>query len=144
MADNVTPAPIDPQAAALVGLLRQGLLAVGVLLAGHGVIGPNNTITPDNWQFIVGVLVTLAPVAWSWWEKFAVAKNAKDRETIAVQATLNLVSKGAALAMDGSRVPATPLLPATPASAQDIIAVYAPTQSDLLNAKSLASAKGTT
>lgn len=127
MADQV-PAPIDPKAAASIGFLRQVLLGLGVLLAGHGVIGPNNTITPENWQFGVGLFMALIPVAWSAWEKFAVAKNSQEREAIAVNATINLLARGAMLATDGSLIPAPPVppLPATPATAQDIVTVYAP------------------
>lgn len=130
MADTSNvPAPADPTQAALLGQLRNVLIGIGVLLAGHGVIGPNNTITPDNWQFIVGIIVTLAPAAWGWYQHIAAAKNAKERETIAVQAGINLVTQGAALATDGSLVKSTataPVLPVTASSAQDIIANFAP------------------
>lgn len=156
MTDTATPVsnvPTDPNVAASLGLLRQVLLAIGVLLAGHGVIGPNNTITPANWQFIVGVLVTLAPVVWSAWEKFRVAKTIQQKEVIAVQAGISLVTSGAALAMDGSTIKTTqtaPTLPVTPVTAAAIIQNFGPlpsppgTTADDLNTKSLASVKGPT
>lgn len=87
----------DANKSALIGLFRQALLAVGVLLAGHGIIGPNNTITPDNWQFIVGTLVTLAPIAWSWVDKIRAAQTTKEKEAIAVQAGINLIHEGAGI-----------------------------------------------
>lgn len=129
MTDTPIPTATDPTTAASLGLLRQVLLAVGVLLTGHGIIGPNNTITPDNWEFLVGILVTIAPVAWSWWEKFHQAKTAKDREAIAVQAGINLVARGAAIATDGSLIQTDGKapLPVTAATVPSIIKNFAPT-----------------
>lgn len=147
-----TPAPVDPTQDALLGMLRHGLVILGTVLAGHGVIGPNNTITPGNWEFIVGAVVTIAPIAWSWWAKFQAAKTAKAREAIAVQAGVNLATAGAALAMDGSTIKTAqtaPTLPVTAESAVAIIRNFGPlpsppgTTADDLNTRSLASVKGT-
>lgn len=123
------PQPTDPTQAALWGQLRNVLLGIGVLLSGHGLIGPNNTITTDNWQFIVGIVVTLAPAIWGWYQHITAAKTAKERETIAVQAGVNLVTQGFALATDGTTIKvltSAPVVPVTHASAQAIIANFAP------------------
>lgn len=129
MTDTPVPPAIDPANAALLSNLRQGLVLLGGLLAAHGVIGPKNTITPENWEFIVGALVTLAPFAYSWFGKFRAANNAKAREAIAVQAGISLVTQGAALAVDGSKIVvanSAPPIPVTVKSAAAIIANFAP------------------
>lgn len=144
MADTTIPAPIDPLKAALLGKLREAGIALGVLLAGHGVIGPNNTITPTNWEFIVGFVVALAPSIWGWVEKYRAAKTAKARETVAVMAGVNLVAQGAALATDGSLIASAssaPPQPVTPDAAKQIIQNFGPT-TDQLNEMSLKAAKG--
>jgi hypothetical protein len=106
MTDNNTPAtapkklplaadPTNFNQAFLIGLLRQGLLALGTLLAGHGLIGPHNTITPENWDFIVGLVIAIAPIAWQWWDKFNTAKTVEEKQRIAVQAALNFAQVAA-------------------------------------------------
>lgn len=150
MTDTVSTTAPDPTSDALLGLLRHGLAIVGALLAAHGVVGPNDTVTPANWEFIVGLIIALAPIAWSWVQKFSAAKDAKAREAVAVQAGINLVTAGAALAMDGSTIKTAqtaPTLPVTPEAASVIIQNYGPlpsppgTTADDLNAKTLAALK---
>lgn len=128
MAEQVaSPLATDPAQDAVLGLVRQALLAVGVLLTGNGFIGPNGHISANNWQFFVGLILTAIPVVWSAWSKYRAASSAKDRETIAVMAGINLVTKGAAIATDFKTIPATAApLPVTPARAQAIIANFAP------------------
>ena len=142
MAD-ATPAPIDPQLAAGVGLLRQVLLGAGVLLAGHGFIGPGGKVSADNWQFFVGLVVMAAPIVWGAWSKFSAAKTAAARETVAVQAGINLVTAGAALTTDYKRIPASAdvPLPVTANSAQSIIAKFAPSSPPGTTADDLNSAE---
>jgi hypothetical protein len=80
------PDPTNAKLAAALGLLRQLLLAFGALLAAHGLIGPNNSVTPENWDFLVGALITAIPVIWSWVEKFNAASAIEEKQRIAVQA----------------------------------------------------------
>lgn len=142
MTDQLAPTDVNTDLA--LGTLRDLLKVAGGLLAAHGLIGPNDTITPDNWQFIAGVIIGLAPLAWSWYTKIKAAKTAKDREAIAVQAGINLVSTGAALATDGARIASvggSSPKPVTPDTAKVIIQNYGPT-TDQLNEMSLKTAKG--
>lgn len=128
MSDPV-PSPVDPTTAAILANLRQVLLAVGTLMAAHGLIGPNGTITPGRWDFITGILVALAPVAYTWYQHIRDAKNAKAREAVAVQAGIALVTQGAALAVDGSKIATSniaPPVPVTVKSAEQIIANVGP------------------
>lgn len=138
----------DQTKAVILGQVRNLLLMLGTLLAGHGIIGENNAITPDNWQFFVGVLIAVAPIAWGWWNKIREAKTIKEKEAIAVQAGINLVSEGASILIEdkhGNQVPK----PVTEKTAQEIIKNFGPlpddgTATDELNRRSLAVAKGLT
>lgn len=129
MATPIAPA-IDPLKESLISNLKNLLVLVGGLLAAHGFVGPNSTITPDNWQFIVGAVVTLAPFVYSWFEKFLQAKTTKERDAAVIMAGINLVTRGAALATDGNLIPVmaggAPPIPVTAATAPAIIANFAP------------------
>lgn len=127
-------------------LLRYLLTSAGTVLAAHGLIGPHNAVTPDNWQFIMGAILTLAPVAWAWWEKLRNAKTTKEKEAIAVQAGINLVHEGASILIEDGRGNQVPK-PVTQETAQAIIKNFGPLPDDGtatrdLNLRSIAVSKG--
>jgi len=60
----------DVTKGALIGLGRDLLKLIGVLLAAHGVMDVS------DWQAISGFILTAAPIAWGIWAKYKAAHNA--------------------------------------------------------------------
>lgn len=121
----------DATKAAMLSALRGALISLGTVLAAHGLIGPNDKVTPENWQFLVGAIITLAPIAWGWWDKIKAAKTTKEKEIIAVQAGINLVHEGAGILIEdghGNQVPK----PVTSETAAAIIKDFGPLKSEIM------------